>query len=105
MTTPHEIQQYVESLPNRIRGIAQEYASVQMFIDSTHVPLLASDLYRGIVITSPSAKDVPFEATLAHQMVDGAKTKPRIEIVLPSPAAIVMAHQLEAGTRVRKHAH
>ena len=103
MTTPDTIEQYVADLPDRIRAIAQEYASVQMLIESSHVSLLASDLYRGIVVTSP--KDVAFEDTLAHHLMNGAKANPRIEIVLPSPAAIVLAHQLETGTRIRKHAH
>jgi hypothetical protein len=103
MHTTDHITAYVDALPERIMATAAVHPIVHMTIERDYVPLIASDLYRGQVITGSHQGD--FANTFGAIMMDAAAQHPHITLDIHAPMARIMAIQLQLGAMARKRLH
>lgn len=103
MNTPDTISDYVEALPDRILATADKHPMVKMTIERAYIPLIASDLYRGQVLTGSHKGD--FQETFGAVMMNAAEQNPQVTFDMQAGMARVMAMQLKAGAIARKRLH
>jgi hypothetical protein len=103
MTNTDRITAYVDALPERIMATAAKHPMVHMTIERDYIPLIASDLYRGQVLTGSHMGD--FQNTFGAVMMNAAAQHPQVTFDIQSPMARIMAMQLQAGAQARKKLH
>lgn len=94
-------EEYIETLPERLMELAQKNETVQISIKSQFVPLLVSDLMRGVLTR---ISELP-EGNLLEKLAAKATKQPVVHIKVNAQSAKMMVRDLRAGADIRKKQH